>query len=262
VIGRVARRYWFVTLSVLLLATGAAEAAPMAPGLTPAAASTGMPHEAAGTPGPAVAGELVAAPAVGAPVVDGRVEAVWARARPLGMPLTWGIRGTTHALDVELRALYTSNAIYFLAQWRDAAPSGPVDETANKLTVHWDIDTPAGIPAPACNVACHTAYVDGAGRLAYLHAETIPSGSDEALPAAGAWKDGAWTLEWSRRLVNDNPYDLQFTDLSLSYPFFVKIFERVEGRPDPVSAPYRLVFQRSGHDPAAVTPGLRGLNQP
>jgi hypothetical protein len=204
----------------------------------------------------------VAAPAMNAPAVDGRVDAVWARAHPLRMPLTWGIRGTAHALDVELRALYTSDAIYFLAQWRDAAPSRPADETANKLTLHWDIDTPAGAPAPACNVACHTAYVDGAGRLAYLDAETIPPGSDEALPAAGAWKDGAWTVEWSRRLVDDNAYDLQFTDLNVSYPFFVKIFERNENRPDPVSATYWIVFQLAGHGSGTVTPTPDSTREP
>jgi len=205
------------------------------------------------TPAPLASDQLVVKQAMTEPVVDGRVDAAWAGAQPLRIPLTWGIRGTRHALDIELRALYTAQAIHFLALWREAAPAGPADATANKLTLHWSIDTPAGSPAPACNVACHTAHSDSAGRVAYMHAETIPPGGDEDLPAAGGWQDGVWTLEWSRPLINDNPYDLQFADLRRGYPFFVKIFERVEGRPDPVSATYLLVFQASPPGAAAPT---------
>jgi hypothetical protein len=201
---------------------------------------------------------LVVRQATTAPIVDGRADASWAGALPLRIPLIWGIRGTRHALDVELRALRTSQAIYFLARWHDVVPPGPADATANRFTLHWSIDTPAGSPPPACDVACHTAYSDGAGRLAYMHAETIPPGSAEALPAAGGWNDGVWTLEWGRALVNNNPYDLQFTDLSRGYPFFLKVFERVEGRPDPVSATYRLVFGPSDAGPVAASTRTAG----
>jgi hypothetical protein len=231
-------------LGVLLLAL----LAPAAPGAAPAVA----------TPTPLPAGELIAQPVAIGPVVDGRVDAAWAGAPTLRIPLVWGARGTVHALDVELRALRTTQAVYFLAQWRDAAPPVPANTTANKLTLHWSLDAPAGSSPPACNVACHTAYADGAGRLAYMHAETIPPGSDEALPAAGGWRNGLWTLEWSRPLISDNPFDLQFTDLSRGYPFFVKIFERVEGRPDPVSATYRLVFRPVAPGPPATATRAAG----
>ncbi|MCX6032055.1 MAG: hypothetical protein NT169_22505 [Chloroflexi bacterium] len=191
-----------------------------------------------------VTGDLIARRADSPPGVSGVVDAVWAEATPLRVPLTWGIRGTEHALDVEVRSLYTADAIYFLAQWPGVAPGDQPDTVANKLTVHWQIAAPAGRPARACDVACHTAFADDQGRIAYANAETIPQGGDATLSVAGGWRDGLWAVEWSRPLVNDNPYDLQFSDLGQSYTFFLKVFERVEGRPDPVSERHQLVFQR------------------
>jgi len=64
-----------------------------------------------------------------------------------------------------------------------------------------------------------------------------------ALTSAAGWSAGIWTLEWSRPLVNGNPFDLQLTDLEQTHLFLVKVFERIEGRPDPVSGRYLLVFQ-------------------
>ena len=112
----------------------------------------------------------------------------------------------------------------------------------NRLTVHWRIPEPAARRVD-CTVVCHTAFADGEGRFAYANAETIPQGGSGALPAAGNWDGKAWTLEWSRPLLSGNPYDLQFASLDQAYTFLVKVFERVEGRPDPVSARHLLVFQ-------------------
>lgn len=190
---------------------------------------------------------LVAQRASIAPVVDGAIDASWNNAVPLDVPLAWGMRGTDHAYTAELRALYTADAIYFLARWPDATlPLSKPEERriANKLTVHWRIPPPAaGLAAPACDVACHTAFSDGSDRIVDLHTETIPPGTDEALPVAGRLRDGAWTVEWSRPLQSDNPNDLPLTDLRAAYPFFVKVFEGREGRPDPVSALHTLVFE-------------------
>jgi hypothetical protein len=187
-------------------------------------------------------GHLVSRRVASPPVIDGEVDAVWANSVPLRLPLTWGWGGTEHALDVELQALHTDEAVYFLAQWPGEPPSGEEDTVFNKLTVHWRIPEPA-MGRLDCNVACHTAFADGQGRFVYANAETIPQGGSEALPAAGGWRAGTWTLEWSRPLVNGNPFDLQFAELDRAYLFFVKVFERVEGRPDPVSERHLLVFQ-------------------
>jgi hypothetical protein len=244
-------RVGFVLL--LLLAAGCTASAPRPSTPAPVTVVTLVPQPAVETPAAAAPGSLMVEQIPAAPIVDGQVDSVWASAVPLRVPLTWGIRGTEHAMDVELRALHTSEAIYFLVQWPDATPSIPGDATANMLTLHWSIDTPAGIPPPACDVACHTVFTDAQGRLAYIHSQTIPSGIEDALPAGGGWKDGAWTLEWSRLLVNDNPYDLQFTNLSRGYPFFVKVFKRVEDRPDPVSAPYLLIFEPPERGPSEAS---------
>ena len=114
---------------------------------------------------------------------------------------------------------------------------------ANKLTVHWTLPPPAaGLAPPACEVACHTAYANDAGHIVDLQAETIPPGANEALPVAGAWRDGTWTVEWNRPLHSANANDLQFTDLTASYPFFIKIFEGDAERADPVSSLHVMVF--------------------
>jgi hypothetical protein len=175
------------------------------------------------------------------PVVDGSLEDTWEAAEPLRLPLTWGMHGTEHALDVELRSLHTGEAIYFVAQWPDRVPDGPQDTVSNVFTLHWRLPDLAAQRLD-CNVACHTAFADGQGRLAYANAETIPQGGSETLEAAGGWEAGAWTLEWSRSLVNGNPYDIQFDDRELAYSFLVKVFLRIEGRPDPVSERHSLVF--------------------
>ncbi len=227
-------------MTLLLAAVVAVCAARMGAPPTPTAAPTSTPQAMTAD----AAGRLVSRPVAWPPAIDGQVDAVWETALPLKLPLTWGLDGTEHALDAELRALHTEKAIYFLAQWLGEPPPAEEDIIFNKLTVHWRIPEPEGAArGPDCTVACHTAFADGQGRFAYANAETIPPGGSEALPAAGGWQAGAWTLEWSRSLVNDNPFDLQFADLDGAYLFFVKVFERVEGRPDPVSERHLLVFQ-------------------
>lgn len=176
-------------------------------------------------------------------VVDGLIEPAWASANAISIPLTWGMRGTEHALDVEMRMLYTDESLYLLAQWPDAPAAGRAGDTTNKLTVHWRIPVPAGLPEPACDVACHTFSVNGDGRLAYANAETIPPGGGEQLEAAGSWQDGLWTFEWQRPLQADNQYDLQFDELDGNYLFFLKIFRHLEGEPDALSQRYSLWFE-------------------
>jgi hypothetical protein len=149
--------------------------------------------------------------------------------------------GSEHALDVELRALHTTESLYLLAQWPGRPPSGEAEVVSNLFTLHWRIPD-AAAQRLDCEVACHTAHANGLGRIAYANAETIPPGGSAALEAAGGWAEGTWTLEWGRPLLTSNPYDLQFSDLDASYPFMVKVFARVKGRPDPVSGRYSLVF--------------------
>jgi hypothetical protein len=192
--------------------------------------------ENAGAPG-----RLVARRTDELPAIDGLVEELWASAEPLRISLTWGIEGTEHALDVALRALHTDEAISFLAQWPGDPPTGDEATTYNTITLHWRIPEPAGQHLD-CTVVCHTAFADGRGRFVYANAETIPQGGSGALDAAGGWEAGTWTLEWRRPLVSANPFDLQFGDREGPYTFLIKVFARLEGRPDPISARHVLVF--------------------
>jgi hypothetical protein len=187
-------------------------------------------------------GRLISRRVDSPPAVDGQVEGLWATAAPLEVPLTWGWGDTEHAFDVQLRSLYTDDALYLLAQWPGEQPSGDESVVFNEFTLHWRIPELAAATLD-CTVACHTASADGQGRFRYANAETIPQGGSESLSVAGGWKAGAWTLEWSRPLRNNNPFDLQFDDLDQPYPFLVKVFVRVEGRPDPVSGRQLLVFE-------------------
>jgi hypothetical protein len=181
-----------------------------------------------------------------APVIDGQIEAAWDAAEPLRVPLTWGVEGAEHALDVELRSLYDDQALYLLARWPGERPIDEGDTVYNQFTVHWRIPEPDAVRLD-CNIACHTVFADGQGRVAYANAETIPYGGSEALQVAGDWQAGdsgagTWTLEWSRPLVNGNPFDLQLGDRDRAYAFRVKVFARIEGRPDPISKLQQLVF--------------------
>ena len=192
----------------------------------------------------APAGRLEVRRVPAAPRLDGQMDAVWASAQPLRIPLTRDPHpgDPQDTPDVELRTVRTADTLYFLARWHGGPPPDAADTTFNQLTIHWTIPTAAGSPAPACAVACHTAYVDGQGRVAYMNSETIPQGGQDALTAAGGWGEGEWAVAWSRPLVSQNAYDLQFDDLSATYLFFVKIFERANGQPDTVSKPYALAF--------------------
>lgn len=176
------------------------------------------------------------------PVIDGQVDATWTTAELLLLPLTFGTHGSERALDVELRGLRTDGAVYFLAQWPGELPPGDENTILNTFTVHWRIPDAAARRLD-CAVACHTANASSQGQFVYANAETIPQGGDGALPVAGGWHVGTWTLEWSRPLINGNPFDLQFDDLKGEYLFLVKVFERIEGRPDPVSLLCQLVFE-------------------
>lgn len=219
----------------------------------PLPAALPAPDATDGTPGPVVepvnlnrapAGRLEASRVSAAPRLDGRMDAVWATARPLRVLLAAPSHGSglQGAREIELRAVHTADMLYLLARWPGEPPPDDADTTFNQLTIHRTIPTLAGSPAPACGAACHTAYVDGRGRVAYMNSETIPQGGQDALSAGGGWAEGAWSVAWRRPLVSANAYDVQFDDLSATSLFFVKIFERADRRSDAVSKPYALVF--------------------
>ncbi len=58
-----------------------------------------------------------------------------------------------------------------------------------------------------------------------------PFEGDRGDIAAGmAWKDGVWTMEMRRKLVTGSDTDVQFDDLSASYPVGVSVFDNAQVR--------------------------------
>jgi hypothetical protein len=178
------------------------------------------------------------------PLIDGVAERIWSQAAAVTLTLTYGRHGHEVASHVTMRSLYTDQEVYFLAEWPDARPSPEAGAVRNEFTMHFDLPAPDPQAAERmCLVACHTAYADDRGQVVYVSADTIPTGRTLPLAAAGGWTAGTWRLEWSRPLVTDNGFDVQFDDLRRSYPFFVKLFRWQERQADPVSADVLLVFQ-------------------
>ena len=179
------------------------------------------------------------------PSLDGKDEGVWALATPLRLRLNAGIPGAASTLELELRSIHTDKELYFLATWSEPQPEATEGLLRNKMTMHFEIAAPwPGAQELMCLAACHTAFVDGRGRLAYIAAETIPPGQTGTLSGCGRWEDGRWRLEWSRPLVNANPFDTQFRDLNGRYSFFIKVFRGANEGADPVSETCLLAFER------------------
>lgn len=218
---------WLLTLTALIVTlTTSAARLPDRP--APASPSS-LPRSAA------LEGQLTAHRMVVAPVVDGQMEALWGLTPSLIVHLE-GDR------QVELRALYDEERIYFLARWQELQPRrGAGGVVANKLSISWKDLAHAQPWQSACSTACHTAYTADQYTIGSVNAESIPPTVEEDLVGRGGWHDGVWTLEWSRPLQCGNLFDVQFTDLAGVYPFVVKMFE--EDGPDPVSELYLLVFQ-------------------
>lgn len=62
------------------------------------------------------------------------------------------------------------------------------------------------------------------------------------ITAKASWNNGAWTLEFSRKLKTGGPYDVQFDDLSKQYAFGVAVFDNAQVRHAFATAPYKLTF--------------------
>ncbi|MBS3909395.1 MAG: hypothetical protein KGZ93_07195 [Actinobacteria bacterium] len=72
-----------------------------------------------------------------APVLDGVVEAIWNKATAVSIPVNYGWAGST---NVSMKALYTDDKVYFLAQWGDNSLSDrrrPWKKTADSGIGSW-----------------------------------------------------------------------------------------------------------------------------
>ncbi len=114
-----------------------------------------------------------------APVLDGKIDALWKDARPIKIPVTGGANLPNGSTEVTLKAVYTDTDVFFLAEWRDKTQSyqrfpwkkqsdgswkklvDPNDKGndsnmyyEDKLAMLWNINI-AGFESTGCMVACH-----------------------------------------------------------------------------------------------------------
>ncbi len=68
------------------------------------------------------------------------------------------------------------------------------------------------------------------------------------ISSAEMWKDGMWTLEWTRKLETGSKTDVQFTDLKKSYYFGIAIFDNAQVHHAWSEGGLKMVF-----DPAVIT---------
>lgn len=67
--------------------------------------------------------ELAAVKVTAAPRIDGDVDAVWGRAKDVAVPVSGGANLSNGQTTVRIKALYTSDMIYFLVTWADPTES-------------------------------------------------------------------------------------------------------------------------------------------
>jgi hypothetical protein len=124
-------------------------------------------------------GTLTAVKIGAAPVLDGKVDAAWKKAKEIKIPVTGGANLPGGNTEVTLKAVYTDTDIFFLAQWRDKTQSlqrfpwkkqadgswtqlkDPNDKGGDsnkyyedKFAMLWNINM-AGFESAGCMVACH-----------------------------------------------------------------------------------------------------------
>ncbi len=310
---------------------------------------------------------LVATKVASAPATDGTLDATWTRAPLTTVKVMGGKNLPGGTTDVAMRAVYTTDRLYVLLQYKDATESfrrspwqkqtdgswkkleDPNDKGGDnnlyyedKVAVVWNINTPS-FEQKGCMTACHTGegkpfgnkYTPNAGeRLDMWHAKFVrgaasiaqiddqyvdhtrfdavtapdagrkgdpktgggyvdnvaddkkgpkfalkgnkPSppywivdGEKEAFddskykagdevpgivvaPFAGdrgdisgtaVWKDGAWTLVMTRKLVTGSQFDVQFDDMKKAYAFGVAVFDNAQVRHAFSPGVLKLVFE-------------------
>jgi hypothetical protein len=69
------------------------------------------------------------------------------------------------------------------------------------------------------------------------------SGDRGDISVKAAWKDGTWTLVFSRKLVTNSEFDVQFNDLKKQYAFGVAVFDNAQVRHAYTPGVLKLAFE-------------------
>lgn len=181
---------------------------------------------------------LVSARVDTGPVVDGRVDVLWDSAVPLLIPLEAKPDGQGPGRRIEMRSVYTADRVYFLARWPEdySEDVKDMDVITNKFTVLWKMGPePGRFISPGCAKVCHTGWASGVkvNQMSVHGTLTSAEGSEvdhvdvidwDSIAVAGAWADGAWIVEWGRRLDTGLWYDVRLANLTRTYYFAIMVF--------------------------------------
>jgi len=162
---------------------------------------------------------LVAAPLLpvtSAEPTPAEVEQAWDIAAPLNVRLSGGL-----ALTIQVRAVYSPHSIYFWLRWPDTlrAPPSPTVQQ-QRATVTWRRGETIG----GCAVACHASFSAGQ-RIDDVQLVAPDVTAAPFTLVLDQWRDGWWTLGYSRPLVTADPVDVQFSDLHSTYRFGLDVAE-------------------------------------
>jgi hypothetical protein len=164
----------------------------------------------------------------------------WNQATPLYLPLHAGSHGPPTAEEVELRALYDESTIAFRAHWRGPAAA----QMSERFALIWHKDDLPGQRGQDCATACHEARSSSRGDIQAVVPTFVPAGREEPLPTQATWRDGLWTLTWSRPLRSSEVRDIQFVDLTQRYRVRAKVFLELDHKPDLLTEDTYLTFVR------------------
>lgn len=178
------------------------------------------------------------------PPTIGPLDTLWHQARPLYLPLHAGSHGPLTAQVVELAAFYDTTTIAFRVRWSDPRPPGQqtLDATRDRLAFIWHKDDLADQRGEACGTACHVVQADEQGKIRAIVPAFVPAGQEVPLLGQSVWRDGLWSLTWSRPLRSPEARDIQFIDLSQPYRVRVKVFLDLKHKPDWLTEDTYLIF--------------------
>ncbi len=180
----------------------------------------------------------VAQPTTALPPTIEPDDARWDEATPLYLPLHAGSHGPLTDEEVELRALYDETTVAFRVRWPEATPA-PIME---RFALIWHKDDLPAQRGEDCGTACHLARSGDDGGIRAVIPSFVPAGREEPLPSQAVWRDGTWTLTWSRPLRSPEVRDIQFVDLSQRYRVRAKVFLDLNHKPDLLTEDTYLIF--------------------
>lgn len=195
----------------------------------------------ASEPAPRPTADWIAQPITNLPSIIGPEDARWNEATPHYLPLHAGSHGPLTNEVVELQALYDATRVTFRVRW-----SGPAFPKAAPLfALIWHKDNLPGQRGEDCATACHIVQSEGNGETLreVVRPSFVPAGHEEPLPSGAVWRDGTWTLTWSRLLRSPETRDIQFVDLSQRYRVRAKLFLDLNQKPDLLTEDTYLVFR-------------------